>query len=149
MSRAQKSLGIRVTYDVEADVLSVELGRPREALGATEVTPGHYVHLDSAGRLVAIEVLDASEHYGPKVLDGLPTPARWLTMSEASRKSGLAPTTLRTQIQAGRLRAVKRARDWVVAEHELWNYIDNRAPQGRRSVKERRPPGRSKAPAAA
>ncbi len=138
MTKTKAGPGIRVTYDAEADVLAIDLRRPRESIGAKEVSPGHYLHQDAKGRFVSLEVLDASEHYGRAGLEQLPSPTTWLTVGEAAEKSGLAPTTLRTQIHAGKLRAERRARDWVVAEHELWNYLERRAPQGRRSTKERR-----------
>jgi uncharacterized protein YuzE len=125
--------GIRVTYDPQGDVLAVGLGPLRKALGATEVSPDHYLHLDPKGRLVSIEILRASKHYRRSLLQGFPSPVRLLTLNETAAAAGLATTTLRSQIHAGRLPAVKRGRDWLVAEHDLWNYLDNRAPQGRRS----------------
>ncbi len=89
MRKSKERAGLKVTYDPEADVLAINLRPLKESLGAAEVSQDHYLHLDAKGRLVSIEILRASEHYGR-------TP----------------------------------------------NYLDNRAPQGRRSAKERRSAGR-------
>lgn len=129
--------GIRVTYDPEADALAVELRRAIGRPTTKELSPDHHADFDTRGRLVALEILRASRHYGQAALEHLPSPVEWLTLAEASRESGLAADTLRVQINKGRLRAVKRGRDWLVAVHELWNYLESRAPQGRRSPRER------------
>lgn len=131
-----KQAGIRVTYDPEADVFAIHLAPLRTALGASELTRDHYAHLDPRGRLVALEILRASQHYDRDLLGQTPSPATWLTLPEAAEAVGLAETTLRGQIRAGRLQALKRGRDWLVAEHDLWNYLDSRSRRGRRSERE-------------
>jgi hypothetical protein len=56
-----------------------------------------------------------------------------LTLPEAAAEAGLNPGTLRVQIHNGRLEAKKIGRDWVVTRAALRDYLNNRAPQGRRA----------------
>jgi len=48
-------------YDREADVLYVQLADAM-IVGSEEVRPGIILDFDAAGRVVGIEILDASEH---------------------------------------------------------------------------------------
>jgi len=48
-------------YDAEADALYVQLAEAR-VVGSEEVRPGIVLDLDDAGRVVGIEILDASRH---------------------------------------------------------------------------------------
>jgi excisionase family DNA binding protein len=45
-----------------------------------------------------------------------------MTLIEAARLLGVTPATLRQQIAAGKLRAVKRGRDWHVTPKEVERY---------------------------
>lgn len=129
--------GIRVTYDQEGDTLTIRLARPIGQSGAEKVATDHYLEIDERGRLTRIRVLKASQHYSRSTLASLPSPVRWLTLNEAGFASGLSPETLRKQANLGRLPAEKRGRDWIVAEHELLNYLENRDRRGRRAEGER------------
>jgi uncharacterized protein YuzE len=128
----------QLTYDPEADALAIDLvASPVGRVLTRRLTADHHLDFDSRGRLVGIEVLHASRHYPRTTLERLPNGVEWLTLEEAARESGLAASTLRNQINAQRLPAVKRGRDWLVAGHELWNYMESRSPRGRRSPRER------------
>ena len=48
-------------YDREADALYVQLA-DATIVGSEEVRPGFMLDFDAAGRVVGIEILDASEH---------------------------------------------------------------------------------------
>ncbi|KQP06626.1 hypothetical protein ASF28_16345 [Methylobacterium sp. Leaf99] len=48
-------------YDREADALYVQLA-DATIVGSEEVRPGIMLDFDAAGRVVGIEILDASEH---------------------------------------------------------------------------------------
>lgn len=48
-------------YDPEADALYVQLAEAR-IVESEEVRPGIVLDFDAAGRVVGIEILDASEH---------------------------------------------------------------------------------------
>ena len=45
-----------------------------------------------------------------------------MTLQEAAATLGLSPVTLRVQIRNGKLRAVKRGRDWHVTPGEVERY---------------------------
>ena len=89
---------------------------------------------DADGRLIGIEILDASFHVSPEVLASLPDATDWLSLAEAEAESGIRSTTLRVQLNAGRLKGVKRGRDWVVDATDLLNYMESRSPRGRKPV---------------
>jgi excisionase family DNA binding protein len=126
---------MRITYSPEVDALAIRLGSSGGKVGTKEIGPGVFADFDEEnGRFLAIEVLDASTHYDRAELEKLASPVEYLTLAEAAKVGKLSPTTLRNQINAGRIPALKRGRDWLVARHELLTYIANRAPQGRRSA---------------
>lgn len=126
---------MRITYSAEADALSVDLVPDGTSAETRRLTPDVAVDLDEDGRLIAVEVLRASQHYPRAELEQLAAPVEWLSLAEAAKESGLSPTTLRVQLNAGRLEGRKRGRDWVVARHVLWTYLENRAPSGRPPAK--------------
>ena len=45
-----------------------------------------------------------------------------MTLPEAARSLGVAPSTLRLQVKLGKLRATKLSRDWYVAPEEVERY---------------------------
>lgn len=45
-----------------------------------------------------------------------------MTVKEAAAQLGLSPTTLRLQIAKGKLRAIKRGRDWWLTPKEVERY---------------------------
>ncbi len=132
--------GPRITYDPEADAMGVALIPEATAWRAVKVAPGVRLDLDRQGRPVFLEILGARALFGADVLRSLEAPEDWLTLWEAARESGLAAATLKVQIHAGRLTAVKHGRDWFVTGRDLLNYLESRAPRGRppRSAKGRR-----------
>jgi uncharacterized protein YuzE len=124
---------IRTTYDLEADALMVRLRSAErgEHVRTQVVTPGVHLDFDTAGHLLGLELLGASHHLPRETLAALPSPVQYLTLAEAAKESGLSPTTLRVQINHGRLKAVKRGRDWFVDSATLLNYLESREPRGR------------------
>lgn len=52
---------MKFRYDREADALYVQLA-DATIVGSEEVRPGIMLDFDAAGRVVGIEILDASEH---------------------------------------------------------------------------------------
>ena len=60
---------MKVIYDKETDTLSIIL-RPGKVAESDEPRPGLILDYDKAGRLVAIELLDASEQVkGPQTVE--------------------------------------------------------------------------------
>jgi len=125
---------MHLTYDREADAVSIDL-KPRAKRKTTrKVSPGVFVHTDRRGTVIEIEILAASSRYSSKELKALDSPAEWLTLIEAANEAGLSPSTLRNQIKNGKLIADKKGHDWRVTRAALWSYLENRSPAGRRAA---------------
>lgn len=125
------------TYDPAVDALTILFLPGRRSARTDELRSGMLCDYDRNGHPVSIEILDASRHFPAKELGNLPLPEVMVPLSEASRRVGLDASTLRQQIRRKRLRATKLHREWWVKPAELQEYLDNRAPQGRRSERER------------
>lgn len=129
---------ITIEYDREVDALAIEL-RPKAMSARTvAVTNTVNVDFDAAGRLILVELLDASFHVDRRALETLPAPTQSYTLGEAERESGLRASTLRVQLNRGRIKGFKRGRDWFVDATSLLNYLESRDARGR-------PPARRKA----
>jgi uncharacterized protein YuzE len=124
---------MRWSYDPQVDALTITLIPGRRSARTDELRPGMLCDIDRAGHPIAIEILDASSHFSRSSLSHLPLPQVMVPLSEASRSVGLDPATLRQQIRNRRLRATKHHREWWVRPAALKEYLDSRAPQGRRS----------------
>jgi uncharacterized protein YuzE len=122
---------IQIRYDREADALAVEFRRRARSARTVRVSDTVQVDFDSKGRLMTVEVLDASHHVERKSLDALPSATEWLTLAEAEKESGLRATTLRVLLNRGRLSGERRGRDWFVNSTALWNYLESRDARGR------------------
>jgi uncharacterized protein YuzE len=64
---------MKTDYDPRADTVQIALA-DGEAVESEEVAPGIVLDFDAAGRVLAIEVLRASETLAPGALAGLPAP---------------------------------------------------------------------------
>ena len=131
MSRSQP---MTFTYDRAADALSIELLPDATSARMVRIAPDCNADLDKRGRLVSIEVLQASAYYPRAALEHLGRTSDELTLLEAAEESELAVTTLKNQIRAGKLKGVKRGRDWVVERADLWSYLESRSAAGRPST---------------
>lgn len=128
---------MRFTYSPTADALAVELAPGRSAR-MVRLGPGINADLDAGGRLLTIEVLNASGSYPRAELEAIARPVEMIRLAEAIAESGLDGSTLRRQILAGKIKgAQKVGQDWLVPRHELWNYLEARTGVGR-------PPGTAK-----
>jgi excisionase family DNA binding protein len=134
---ALRHTGILLTYDPAVDALAVELNPKGRSARTVQLAPGVNVDFDKVGRVLTLEILDASHHISRKALEVLPTGAESFTLAEAARESGLSATTLRTVIRNNRLPANKRGRDWYVDATDLLNYLESRDNRGRPPVKPR------------
>ena len=60
---------MRIEYDPVRDLLYLWFGTPgQKAASTVTVTPGMHADFDAAGKLVGIEVLDASDILGNRVM---------------------------------------------------------------------------------
>lgn len=121
----------RMRYDASVDALAIELTEGATSARTVKVTESVRLDFDTKGRLITIELLDASFHMDPTALAQLPTAQVLLTLREAEAESGLAASTLRVQLNAGRIKGVKRGRDWYVDATDLMNYLESRSARGR------------------
>ena len=123
------------TYDSAVDALTIQFLPGRRSARTEALKPGLLSDYDKRGHPISIEVLDASTHFPVRQLRNLPLPEPMVPLAEASKRIGLDASTLRQQIRNKRLRATKHHREWWVTPTDLQEYLDSRAPQGRRSDK--------------
>ena len=129
---------MKITYDREADAVSIDLVRRARRRRTDRVAPGVLLHSDSKGRPVELEILMASSRYQLRELERIGSPVEWLTLAEAGAEAKLAPATLRKQIHNGRLNGEKRGHDWFVSRAELATYLETRGRRGRSARKTQR-----------
>jgi len=147
---------LRLTYDATVDAFQLELAPGTPVAKTIEWGPGVHVDVDARGRVLGIEVLDASTHFDAASLATLRPPVIALSLVEAADESGLSAGTLRVLLNSGRLvgskqgrdwtvrlsdlyvllnsgRLVgsKQGRDWTVRLSDLYTYLESRAPSGR------------------
>ena len=116
---------MRITYDAEADVLAILLA-DSDVEETRSIAPGVEADLDSGGRVLSVEFLNASKKYdlGGAQLNGSDTP---YSLATAGALYGLSSTTLRHQIHRGALRGVKMGRNWMVHRDDLEGYLTRRS----------------------
>ena len=69
---------------------------------------GVYLDFDHDGRVIALELLDASWHIPLDELKTWPSPAILLTLAEAAKESGHSPATLASADQSGPPHSAKK-----------------------------------------
>jgi len=125
-------------YSPTGDVLDITLLPDVRSVRTEELTPDVRLDWDRKGRLIGIEILNASAYYPGATLEHLGDGTQWLTLAEAEAEGrpddGPTATRLRALLNTGRLPGRKIGRDWQIARHELWNYLENRPPVGRPPV---------------
>ena len=122
---------MRITYDPSVDAMAVALAPTSRSARTQHLASDVLADFDAQGRLITIEILNASAYYDSDVLKALDSAAEYLTIAEAAAESRLAPDTLRKQVASGRLAARKHGRDWLIAGHDLMNYLESREARGR------------------
>ena len=122
---------MRLTYDATVDAFLLELAPGTPVAKTIEWGPGVHVDVDARGRVLGIEVLDASTHFDAASLATLRLPVIALSLVEAADESGLSAGTLRVLLNSGRLVGSKQGRDWTVRLSDLYTYLESRAPSGR------------------
>jgi uncharacterized protein YuzE len=127
---------MRWSYDPWADALYFGFIANRKSAGSTQPVPDVILDYDDAGNPIGVELLNARKHVPEGALIALPLPGgERYSLIEAARRIGLDPATLRQQILKKRIRATKYYRQWWVEQSALDEYLNSRAPQGRRSRK--------------
>jgi uncharacterized protein YuzE len=126
-AKAVRRRALKIEYEPDVDILTIYLKAPRTGLShSSEAKSGVVLNYAGNGSLVSVEILDASRRYSPEQLAACSVD-EFLDMSTASRLSGIARVTLRTQAEKGRLSAMKLGGQWVTTRQQLQHYLDSRA----------------------
>ena len=126
---------LKIDYEPEVDILTIYLKDPETLLSySSEATPGVILNYAVDGSLSSVEVLDASKLYSPGQLAACSVD-EFIDLKMASQLAGIAPVTLRTQAERGRLWAIRLGGQWVTTRERLQQYLDSRAKNVRTAVK--------------
>jgi uncharacterized protein YuzE len=118
---------LKMEYEAEVDILTIYLQGPETPLSHSgEAESGVILNYAEDGSLSSVEVLDAARRYPASQLAACSID-EFIDLSTASQVAGIAPVTLRTQAEKGRLWAMKLAGQWVTTRERLQQYIDSRA----------------------
>ncbi|MBA7553258.1 hypothetical protein ES705_45848 [subsurface metagenome] len=126
---------LKIKYDPEVDIVTIYLQGPETLLShSSEANPGVILNYARDGSLSSVEVLDASKLYSPGQLAACSVD-EFIDLKKASQLAGIAPVTLRTQAEKGRLWAIRLGGQWVTTRERLQQYLDSRAKNARTAVK--------------
>jgi len=117
---------MKIEYDENVDALAISFTKRPRSARTTTVAKGINLDFDAKGKLVVIEILDASRFTSADNLRKLDSAREDLTLAQASKESGLAADTLRSLIHKKRLPATKEGRDWKVSLADLYANLDSR-----------------------
>jgi uncharacterized protein YuzE len=123
-----KSKGaLKIEYEPEVDILTIHLQESETPLShSSEVKDGIILNYATDGSLSSVEVLDASRRYPSERL-AVYSVDEFIDLRQASELAKIAPVTLRTQAERGRLWAIKLCGGWVTTRERLQQYLDSRA----------------------
>jgi len=118
---------LKIEYAPEVDIVTIYLQAPETPLShSNEATPGVILNYARDDSLSSVEVLDASKLYSPGQLAACSVD-EFIDLKKASQLAGIAPVTLRTQAEKGRLWAIRLGGQWVTTRERLQHYLDSRA----------------------
>ena len=116
---------MKITYDKNVDAMTILLAN-LDIEETRDIAPGVYVDYDAEGRVVALEILKASQKCDLSGVEMQP-PDPYMSLSDAGRLFGLSPTTLRHQIARGVLKGKKFGRNWMVRNDHMAAYVRERS----------------------
>jgi len=126
---------LKIEYEPEVDVLTIYLKDPETSLShSSEAESGVILNYAEDGSLSSVEVMDASKLYSPGQLAACSVD-EFIDLKMASELAGIAPVTLRTQAERGRLWAIRLGGQWVTTRERLQQYLDSRAKNVKAAVK--------------
>ncbi|MFZ2035536.1 MAG: DUF2283 domain-containing protein [Dehalococcoidales bacterium] len=118
---------LKIEYEPKVDILTIYLQELETPLSnSSEVEPGVILNYAEDGRLSSIEVLDASKRYPLRQL-AASSIDEFIDLKTASKISMIAPVTLRTQSERGKLWAIPTGGQWVTTRERLQQYINSRS----------------------
>ncbi len=122
---------LKIEYEPEVDILTIYLQDPETPLShSSEAEPGVILNYAEDSSLSSIEILDASKRYPPGQL-AAHSVDELIDLRMASKLAVIAPVTLRTQAEKGRLWAIRLGGQWVTTRERLQQYLDSRAKTGK------------------
>ncbi len=126
---------MRIYYDREADVLAIDIVDIARDFDRNEELPYGDAVLDLAedGRILGIEILNASKKYPLGELTKIGGPTDPISLTEAAGLAGTSQQALRKACERGALEGRKIGRNWVVSLEALNGYLDTRVNQGPRA----------------
>lgn len=126
-----KEAALTLEYEPEVDILNIYL-RDRETplSHSTEAEPGTILNYAGDGSLSSIEILNASKRFSPGQL-AAHSVDEFIDLKTASKLASIAPVTLRTQAEKGRLWALRLGGQWVTTRENLQHYLDSRSRKGK------------------
>jgi uncharacterized protein YuzE len=117
---------LKIEYEPEVDVLTIYLQEPETLLShSSEAEPGVILNYAKDGSLSSIEILDASKRYPTSQL-AAHSVDEFIDLRTAAKLAAIAPVTLRTQAERGKLWAIRLGGQWVTTRDRLQQYIDSR-----------------------
>src|ERR1035437_1000493 len=118
---------LKIEYDPEVDILNIYLQSPETPLSSSsETEPGVVLNYSEDRSLSSIEILDASKRYPPAQI-AANSIDEFIDLKTASEVSGIAPVTLRTQAEKGRLWTIRLGGKWITTRERLQQYLDSRS----------------------
>ncbi|MBM3174572.1 MAG: DUF2283 domain-containing protein [Chloroflexi bacterium] len=118
---------LKIEYEPEVDILTIYLQQPEAPLShSSEIEPGLILNYAEDSGLSSVEILDASKRY-PSGQLAAASVDEFIDLRTASKLAGIAPVTLRTQAEKGRLWALRLSGQWLTTRERLQHYIDSRA----------------------
>jgi uncharacterized protein YuzE len=122
---------LKIEYEPEVDILTIYLQYPQTPLkNSSEAERGMILNYAEDGSISSMEILDASKRY-PSAQLAASSVDEFLDLQSASRLAGIAPVTLRTQAEKGKLWALRLGGHWVTTRERLQQYVDSRARKAR------------------
>jgi uncharacterized protein YuzE len=118
---------LKLEYEPEVDILTIYLRDPETSLShSSEAEPGIILNYAEDSSLTSIEIVDASRRY-PSGQLAASSVDEFIDLKMAAKLADIAPVTLRTQAEKGRLWALRLGGQWVTTRERLQQYIDSRA----------------------
>src|SRR4030042_6454804 len=122
---------LKIEYEPEVDTLTIYLQDMNTPLSySNEVETGMILNYTEDSTLASVEILDASKRYPPGQL-ATSSVDEFIDLKTASKLSAIAPVTLRTQAEKGRLWALRLGGQWETPRERLQQYLDSRAKTGK------------------
>jgi len=122
---------LKIEYEPEVDILTIYLQDIETLLSySSEVESGVVLNYAEDNTLASVEILDASKRYTSGQL-AASSVDEFIDLKTASTLAEIAPVTLRTQAEKGKLWALKLGGQWVTTRERLQQYIDSRSRKAR------------------